>query len=274
MGGGGYGGERGGATSFTGGQFTGGQKGKGKGADSDAKGGGRFTGGGGGRFTGGDGGGRPGREAPASRREVPQQRAPAPAPAPAAVKFDKDGQKKIIQNFIDDNMFNDCLAAVQGQKDEDLKKFAEAAVFFAVDTKDRERRKVFEMLDQLLANCKGFTAATMEPGLGKLVTDIPDLIVDIPLICDYTGGFLGKQLASGNVSLDWFLAKCNEKNDPEFGMSVIEADRGGKLLGAIVKSLSKEDVAKAKINAASAAPFLGKESFDDFVKKAEVGDKF
>ena len=49
---------------------------------------------------------------------------------------------------------------------------------------------------------------------------------------------------------------------------------GGKLLGAIVKSLSKEDVAKAKINAASAAPFLGKESFDDFVKKAEVGDKF
>jgi hypothetical protein len=45
-------------------------------------------------------------------------------------------------------------------------------------------------------------------------------------------------------------------------------------MASVVTALSKEDVAKVGFNATTVAPFLGTESFDDFVAKAELSDKF
>jgi hypothetical protein len=52
---------------------------------------------------------------------------------------------------------------------------------------------------------------------------------------------------------------------------------GAKLMASVVTALSKEDVAKVGFNATTVAPFLvgtETESFDEFVDKANLSDKF
>jgi hypothetical protein len=236
--GGGYGGER--AGTFTG-TFTGG--GKGGGASSSSSGKGKAKVGASNSFTtrsSSDSTGRPQRDS--SARDAPSARdassarggdkaAPAPAPAAPPQKasvgtFDKEAQKKIIKEFVDDALFNDCLKAVRGHEQTEFKAFAEVAIMMAAEEKGETKRgRIFSMLDQLVQS-ELFTATTLQPGLSKFIADIPELIIDTPYVCEWMGPFVGKQLASGNVNMEWLLAKCNEKNDPEYGVSVIDAGRG------------------------------------------------
>ncbi len=124
-------------------------------------------------------------------------------------------------------MFNDCLKAVQGCEPTELKAFAEVAIMMAAEEADEMKRgRIFSMLDQLVQKCEHFTASTLQPGLRKFIMDMPDLLIDAPKVCEWMGHFVGKQLASGNVDMDWFLAACNEKLDAEYGQSVIDAKKG------------------------------------------------